>query len=62
MNLEQFTNLQSGSLSKIADKADVSKMQIRAIGLIKQCVKEGASDLHILNYANRTVLKMRIHG
>ncbi|MCS6496758.1 ATPase, T2SS/T4P/T4SS family [Burkholderia thailandensis] len=62
VNLEQFANLQSGSLSKTADKADVSKMQIRAIGLIKQCVKEGASDLHILNYANRTVLKMRIHG
>lgn len=62
MNIEQFTNLLNGGSGNRERAADVSKTQIRVIGLIKQWVREGASDMHFLNYESRTVLKVRIHG
>ncbi|CCD28791.1 type IV pilus biosynthesis protein PilQ [Candidatus Glomeribacter gigasporarum BEG34] len=45
-----------------APRADVSSRQLQIIDLIKEAVKEGASDLHFLNEEHSTWIKMRVHG
>ncbi|MGP8437813.1 ATPase, T2SS/T4P/T4SS family [Paraburkholderia fungorum] len=41
---------------------NISDVQIKAINLIKEAVKLNASDIHILNYQDKCVVKLRIHG
>lgn len=43
-------------------RTDLSGRQLQIIDLIKEAVKEGASDLHFLNEERSTRIKMRIHG
>lgn len=41
---------------------NISDVQIKAINLIKEAVRLNASDIHILNYQYKSIVKMRIHG
>ncbi|APA90233.1 Flp pilus assembly complex ATPase component TadA (plasmid) [Paraburkholderia sprentiae WSM5005] len=45
-----------------ARRADISDVQVKAINLIKEAVRLDATDIHILNYQDKSIVKLRIHG
>ena len=49
----------SGPTSRSVDVSDVQRDAIKLIG---EAVKEGATDIHILNYPDTCLVKFRIHG
>jgi type II secretory ATPase GspE/PulE/Tfp pilus assembly ATPase PilB-like protein len=64
VSLEEVRDAIAGETPKTGARQteNISDVQIKAINLIKDAVRLGASDIHILNYQQKSIVKMRIHG
>jgi len=64
VSLEDIQHANAGQIKKgnARSSAGVSDVQVQVISLVKEAVRMGASDIHILNYERKSIIKMRIHG